>query len=1348
MLYYKKKRCFFINILLVTLLGNFAITNAQTTIENNITIDNGLINNEVTAIHQDAFGFLWFGTRGGLNKYNGYDFSTLRSVPRSANNLSNQAVEVIAEYKNTLWIGNKIGGLNSYNILKDSITHYNSSKLIKIQEIKSLLVDNWGSLFIGALHGLYILKNDKFTVVDKNLTINALAKDSQGYIWVGTTYGLFKYDVLNNKLDSVSLGAKKIEITSIAIDNQSQNLFLGTWGNGLIKYNITNRTFKKYIDNAVVDGSSVNNTYRVLVDRNNNVWVGTWGGGLRKFDITSEKFEAYQIKPSNIYNKDYNIILSIVQDNTGIIWIGTDGGGVCKLDPYGKKFKTITNFDVGEKTLDNTHITSVYEDKNGRLWLGTKNGGLNFSSDKKHFVKKNLGINTIRVNCFFENNKDLWVGTGDGLVIFKDFEHGSSTLNIKKIDGDTTSLSGSKITTIIKDKKGIIWVGTQESGLNRVVAFKNDIPVFKRYPEKVGVVGAIQNDRISCMLVDKNNHLWVGTYDGLHLYDKENDKFELIAPNIKNGLSNNTILSLAEDSYGNIWVGTQQGLNKMHFEDGVTLTIKCYYQCAGFPNDYVHAVLIDNENNVWMSTNKGITKFNIGTNNFRNFDTRDGVSNNTFSENSSYLKSDGEMFFGGINGVTFFYPDSIYLNHYNAPVYITNLQINNQNVGVGKVILNNKILSNALFLTQSIKLSYKGNIISFSYASLDYHASDKNQYQYILEGFDEKWVDAGNNRTVTYTSLPSGTYTFKVRASNGDQIWSDAIATMQITILPPPWKTWWAYTIYFLIISGLLWLSRHMKINRINLKNKLEIANINYAKEHEIAEVKNQFFTNISHEFRTPLTLMIGPLEDLVEDENINSAVKDTIHKIQNQAKRLLSLINQLLDFHKAETKALKLNTSYNDIVALSKSIYTSFEKEADRKGIQFAFTSNIRELYISIDKEKVESIMYNLLSNAFKFTPPGGDIKLELTYMHDCKNVCEILVADTGNGIKSEDKERVFDRFYQVTQAEPGKYVGTGIGLAFVKDLVELHNGIILLEDNQPQGSLFRIKLPLKEVSFSEEEALDLDTDSVAHEIAFNEVDEPEQLELPIILVIEDNEDLNHYLCKTIGRNWQVISAKDGKEGLEKAFNIIPDLVVSDVMMPEMDGYEFCKLLKGDNRTSHIPVILLTAKSDDVSQIEGIKLGADVYLGKPFKPALLASHIKNLIQSRKKLKALFTQKLSLGPSEVEVNSFDEEFVKNAIRFVEENIEKDEFLIDELATKLNMSRSTFYRKLKALTGMSGSDFIRLIKLKRSAQLLKTGEYTVSIAAYSSGFNDLKNFRKIFQKQFGVTPSEYMKQKDV
>ena len=641
MLDVNKTPIFVFSIFFLLGLLQYGSSFSQLNAENNITTDNGLINNEVTAIHQDRFGFIWFGTRGGLNKYNGYDFNTIRSNPGSSNNLSNQAVEVIAEYRNTLWIGNKTGGLNSFDFLTDSITHYDPPKSVKIQEIKALLADKNGNLFIGALHGLYIFRDGKFSIVNDKLTVYAIAEDKKGRIWVGSGIGLSLYNPQLNRLEQIDLGSKRFDVTSIAINNQTETLFLGTWGNGLVKYEIKDQSFKKYLPDQSAESLTNKDTYRVFLDRSNNLWVGTWGGGLNKFNVKTGRFQKIEIKPFHVFNRDYDIILSITEDSTGILWIGTDGGGVCKIDPYRKQFKIINNFEGEKPVLANSHITSIYEDGNGGLWIGTKGGGLSHSVDKKSFIKNDFGFPTLRINTFFKNNQDLWVGTGNGLFVLKDYEQPGPRRIIRIIDSnkDSQSLSGPKITAIVKDKTGIIWVGTQEHGLNRVVSFNNDKPVFKRYPEQVGISGAIQNDRISCMLVDKSNRLWIGTYDGLHLYNRAKDNFEVIKQNlrIENGLSNNTILSIAEDSYGNIWVGTQQGLNKLTFSEDGKLKITSYYQNQGFPNDYIDAILIDKENNAWLSTNKGITKFEVHTNNFRNFDIRDGLSSNTFSENASFI---------------------------------------------------------------------------------------------------------------------------------------------------------------------------------------------------------------------------------------------------------------------------------------------------------------------------------------------------------------------------------------------------------------------------------------------------------------------------------------------------------------------------------------------------------------------------------------------------------------------------------------------------------------------------------------------------------------------------------------
>jgi len=624
--------------------------NAQISNHQNITINDGLVNNEVTAIYQDTYGFMWFGTRGGLNRYNGYDFSTLRSNPGSTNNLTNQAVEVITEYKNTLWIGNKVGGLNSYDILTDSITHYPSTATIKIQEIKSLLVNPKGDLYIGALHGFFFLQNKKISVIDNTITVFALAQDNKGMIWVGTNKGLYQYNPATKKLEALTADDEKYTLTSIAIDKQSENLYLGTWAKGLIRYNIKSKTFKKFVEPTV----AFNNTYRVFIDRSQTIWIGTWGGGLRKFNPQTEKFEDFRIKPVNVYNRDYDIILSITQDNAGILWVGTDGGGICKIDPYGKKFSAITNSVNDKPILSNNHITAVFEDKSGGLWLGTKGGGLLFSKDRKNFTQNGSTDKNSRVNSFFEVNNDLWVGTGDVILIYRNHDFNVTPLTVEYRKGDSLSLSGPKITCIVKDKSGTIWVGTQESGLNRVTGYKDNMPVFKQYPENIGVSGAIQNNRISCMLVDKSNRLWIGTYNGLQLYNRAKDNFELLSQYTSDKLSNNTILSMVEDGLGNIWVGTQQGLNKLNFTTNGNIQIKTFYEGSGFPNDYVHALLADAGNNIWMSTNKGITKYNARLDNFRNFDVRDGLSSTTFSENASYQRGDGEMIFGGINGITVF----------------------------------------------------------------------------------------------------------------------------------------------------------------------------------------------------------------------------------------------------------------------------------------------------------------------------------------------------------------------------------------------------------------------------------------------------------------------------------------------------------------------------------------------------------------------------------------------------------------------------------------------------------------------------------------------------------------------
>ena len=1332
---------------LIIILLNSNDCFAQTNLEEPITINNGLINNEVTAIHQDKYGFLWLGTRGGLDRYDGYDFKLVGHNPQLKNTLTNQSVEVIAEdvIHDILWIGTKSGGLNSYNLLTDSVSSYRPPVNIKIQEIRCLAVDKDGTLFIGALNGFYRYKDQKFEVINDHQLTNAVKIDSKGRVWVGTSYGLFLYNYGSGKLNRVNLNFGNVDITSIAIDNDSEALYFGTWKKGLIKFQVNTSQTTQYL-HKTDDAKSIsqNNTYQVFLDNSKNLWIGTWGGGLNKLANKSNTFEHINIKPDGIYNIDYDVILSIIQDRSGIIWIGLDGGGICKINSPGHGFKNITYSASSPNNLVNTHIKSIFQDSKRGLWLGTKGSGLFYSKNRQLFFHQKPSPSGV-VSAFFENNqKDLWVGTSDGLFIYQDFYNKPSPpIQVPNKANDTSSLSGPQITAIVKDQNNTIWVGTQEHGLNKLLDITHGNFYFKRYKAKIGLKGALQNERISCLLVDNKNRLWIGTYGGLYLYNRDNDSFFLFSGQIngKNTLSNNTVISLAQDHKGNIWIGTEQGLNKLVFNDINNYTFKRYFESAGFPNDYIHAIQVDRLDNIWVSTNSGISELKAQTQSFLNFDNENGVSFNTFAQNSSFLASDGEIFFGGPSGLTYFYPESIFLNKFKPNVFITDLKVNNTDVAVGQSIKGDKILSKSLFVTNNITLSYRENIFSLTFASLDYHASNRNQYEYKLQGFNDSWINAGKNRTVTYTNLSPGKYTFEVRATNSDQIWNAKSISLEINILPPPWKTWWAYTIYCLLIGFSLWLSRHIKLNRLNLENKLQLADLNYKKEHEITEFKSKLYSNISHEFRTPLSLIIGPIEGLLESEKLDLTVLNILNKVQSQSKRLLSLVNQFLDFNKAESNALKLNAVKQDIVPVFKNIYDSFAFEADRKNIKFLFEANREQIFIEIDKDKIESIVYNLLSNAFKFTPIGGEINFKVL-LKENESICEFSIFDSGSGISANDKVKVFDRFYQVSQAEPGQYAGTGIGLAFVKDLVELHKGTIEIEDNIPSGTIFKIILPVNDSG--NQQKLDQIT---AYDRIATEDDQyitNDNKDLPIILIAEDNEELNHYISEILKPIGQVISTFNGKEGLAQSLNTIPDLIVSDIMMPELNGYQLSAALKSDIRTSHIPIILLTAKSDEPSYIEGLKLGADIYLTKPFSPRILISHVKNLIQSRKALKDLFAQQLRLEPSEIGVISFEEDFIKKLIAYIEEHISEDELSIDKMADYVYMSRSTLYRKLKALTGMSISDFIRLIKLKRSAQFLATGKYTVNMAAFEAGFNDLKYFRKVFQSQFGVNPSEYLK----
>jgi signal transduction histidine kinase/ligand-binding sensor domain-containing protein/DNA-binding response OmpR family regulator len=1334
-----------------------------------ISISDELVNNEVTSIIQDKNGFMWVGTRGGLQRFDGYEMKLLKNDFATGNNLLSQSIEILLNGKqNNIWIGTKSGGLSSYGLKTGLITNYTNNAIhnsgFNSDYILSLFDTDTEKLFIGTWSGFQYLnkKTGTFTVLSSTWKTSDIQPDLQNGYWLATNSGLRH---LNEQLvndGTYDFGRPTINITSIVHDKQYNCLWLGTWDEGLIQFDLNTKAYKKFKQQSDDPSSlSSNNTYRLLLDSKGSLWVATWGGGLNRFNRSSGAFEKMDLSIPGLYTSDNKIILTISEDPSGLLWIGTDGAGVFKLDLNQKKF-----FNIGFKSqalIGSTHVISVFKDPFQKLWLGTKGGGIQYSTEGKKFTQLNINskqnitdpVSSYVSRSFLQDGNYLWIATNKGLirVYNSGLIPGAYELFLPDKNSNS-SISDIKINTLVKDASGKIWVGTQENGLSCITGFdQNNKPLFKNYLPAFGEKGALQNERVSCLLVDSKKRLWVGTYKGLHLYNEAKGEFQLFIQtgDAAKSVSNNTILCLTEDKAGNIWAGTQSGLNKISLIENEQLLVTRFTTSDGLPNDYIHSVIPDRKGDIWATTNKGIVRINPNNQAIAVFDKRDGVQSEVFSENASFEGPGGYLFFGGLEGLTYFQPDSIRISAFKPPIYFTNLTINNESYEFGKQKGDSTVLSRPFYETKSISLSYRENIVSIEFAALDYHAPDKNEYMYKLEGFNKNWVYTGNNRLLSFSNLNAGTYYLKVKATNSDKTWNPVPHELKIIILPPPWRTWWAYAIYISVFIFLLWLTRYIGLRQEALKNQLALTSMARQQEKKLSDFKERLFTNISHEFRTPLTLILGPLEDLLIRKKLETSVEKSIRLIQKHSRRLLRMVNQLLDYQKAEAGSLKLVLQPGEIVSFCNDIYAGFNDEAARRRMDYSFHAAERYISFVYDHNKLEIVIFNVLANAFKFTPDGEKIWMEVS--KNKNGCCEIKIGDTGRGILANEVDKVFDRFYRGKQNDVTTISGTGIGLAFVKELTELHGGTITAQSNGVRGTVFIITLPPAahpEINFPvsvepvhPEESL---KESNLNSEIMTDLNEPlnQEPEQPIILVVEDEADIQQYVYEILSPSYHVITASNGKEGLAKALETIPDLIVSDVMMPEMDGIELCRTLKSHSNTSHIPVILLTALSDMAHHVQGIQEGADVYLPKPFNSQLLLVHTHNLINSRNKLKELYAKRVLLGTSSFEIKSYEEEFLYKLMKLVEENISNNSFSNDELANLMFMSRSTFYRKLKAVTGMSGNEFIRTARLNYASKLLQSGNYSVTEAAYEAGFNDIKYFRKRFQDQFGVSPSEYKK----
>jgi len=1386
------------------LLANLLLAQSEQIFFEQITTRDGLSQNDINDIYQDSRGFMWFGTNEGLNKYDGYSFTIYKPDPNTPGAINSNLAFTITEDQNAdLWIGTTGSGINHFDREKERFTSYlqepgNKNSLIS-DHVTTIHADEQGFLWVGTRAGLcYLDLNQKekgFTHVEfhdssdgsNNLYVNALYDDGKGNLWVGSNQGLWQLTGTN---ETTSQHVQKIpvrgpeqldRVTSISADKFGA-LVIGTT-DGLFYQ--TEKGFRnKFMQFSDQEFRSIQ------VDEKNQIWVGSNVGLFCFKSLHQSSLPAfvaqYTNNPIDPNSLSKDVIRVIFTDQTGIIWVGTNGGGLNKFFPKGKSFRVFRK-TYQKESLSYNKIRALFEDSNGTLWIGTEGGGLNFLPSKageadykrfQHiaFPKKPFALEEI----LLKGRKTLLIGA-EGLQGFfiMDIEGSIAPNPILKpvpseqVDGFVFSL--------LEDFRGRVWIGTYQNGLycwNPNA--KNKEEEWRSFQHKPSDDHSLSNDIIRKIFEDSKGNIWIGTGKGLNKISaeealKSKPRFErfLNDPSDSSSISHDYILDIFEGEDEKLWIGTfGGGLNQLNLKDIKKREhFKSFSLAEGLPNQVIKAIQEDDTGTLWVSSNRGLSKYDPISGIFTNYDEHDGLQSTEFSEIASLRRSDGEILFGGVNGFNAFYPNQIHRNKKRPQITFSKLLVSNKPVEVGMKVKGHVILPEAITELEELKLRSSENSFSIEFAALHYAAPAKNRYAYRLEGFDQDWIQTESDRRyATYTNLSPGSYTLMIKASNNDDLWNEVPKQLKIIIIPPIWRRWYAFLFYFLVLVGLMLLFRKYTIIGIHEKHQLVLEKWKNEQAEEISKLKLQFFTNISHELRTPLTLIKGPLDNLIANDTIRQypSLLEKVNMMHKNTRYLLRLLNQLLAFRKMDQGKVNLSLQQADIVAFIHNIVDTFQTLAKSKNIEIEIHKTTEKILLWFDPSILEKVLYNLLSNAFKFTPKDGRIVIKMATVFEDKkqneqhrplqHYFELSILDSGPGIAPEHVEHIFERFYQ---GEENQQTGAGIGLAFSKSLLEVHQGEIHLRNRNGEGACFQVKLPLENhfyenAHFITDEAFEPKQLTTAEEYFIHDVESSQDSHviplhqqladagqlLPCLLIIDDNPDIRSYLRREMDSHFRVIEAKDGQEGYEKVHSDWPDIVLCDVKMPVLDGISFCSKIKSDDQTSHIQVILLSAKSTEESELEGRKSGADAYMKKPFNVEILRLKLINSIQLRDKLKMRFRTESILEPSDIPYTSPDEAFLQSAMEIIENGLSDSQLNVELIAKELGISRSKLYVSLKTLTGQSPNELVRTIRLKRAAQLMERGDYSIKEVMALTGFNTASYFSKCFKKQFGVLPSEY------
>ena len=1318
-----------------------------------LTVESGLSQSRIFSIAQDSMGFMWFGTKDGLNRYDSHQFEVFRNNANDSTTLSSsQNINaLLTDSKGNLWVGTQ-EGLNKYlpetNSFKRFLNHPKQNNSLSNNTIRCIYEDREGNIWIGTENGLNKLINGEnferffYKTGNGNGIINTIVKaiyqDSKNTIWVGTQNGLISLIQKNNKnifkayyhnsADKNSVASN--DITTITED-LNHNLWIGTHFNGVDLFDRLTNQFKHLTSNATQNSLSSDVIRKILIDRNGLLWIATLNG-ISIYDPVNQKFNNQIHDPENSFSLNQNSIYTIFQDASGSMWVGTFFGGVNVYHPNAVQFEVYKHYSY-KNSLSSNIISAIVEDGDHNLWIGTEAEGLNYY-DRKTGVFKNFksngndGRNSIKSNLIkaitIDKTGNLWIAAYESGVYF--YNPKTNQFKNYKLDkSQPNSLSANRVTYLAYDLQDRLWVGTKGSGL---YLYQEKSDIFTSLLNKTSDF-YIPSKNIGYIFQDSQQKVWIASDDGVFYLPKGGKKFNKLKIGTYDFL--NHVNCINETAEGKIWFGSNnQGLACY---DAENQKILLYTSQNGLPSNNITGILEDNEGYLWISSDKGLAKLDNGV--FKVYDRNDGLPGNVFNYHSFLKDSKGELFFGGYNGMVSFSPENI-LKNKNAPKMVfTHLRLFNKEVTIND---DTNVLSQALNKVEKIIFSHSQNTFSVDFSAINFVNPQKNKYAYKLIGFEKDWhyVD---NPTANFSNLPVGEYTLLVKGSNNDGVWSKEAAALNIMVKPPFWFTWWAYLVYTLLIAGLLYLIVRFLLISTLLK-----------REHDIHQMKLEFFTNVSHEIRTPLTLIVGPLEKLIQDTKEDFSLNRQLLIVNRNAKRLMRLVNELMDFRKVESGKMKLKISSDNLVTFTKEIFLSFQQLALQKKIYYTFKSEEEFIEAYFDKDQLEKVIFNLLSNAFKFVPDkNGKITIEISKIEE---FIYVRVKDNGYGIPEESKTKLFTDFYQASEHQK-RNSGTGIGLALSKSIAKLHHGDLVLEGIKNSTS-FCLTLQTGFDQFKKEEligALDVDDSSIYQfqssidSILNNEPDLKKSYltgHKPLLLVVDDNTEVRNFIEKSLNPNFIIALADNGVQAFEIAKDKIPDIIISDVMMPEMDGFELCGKIKTDERTRHIPVILLTARSGELNELDGLKTGADIYLTKPFSIQKLLLNIENLLMLQENMREKFTQQFTLQPSDVIIESSDEEFLNKVLKLLEENISNSEFNVNQFAAEIGMSTPIFYKKIKALTGLTVNNFVKSIRLKRAVQLLNQNAGNISEVAYMVGFNDAKYFSKEFRKQFGKTPSSY------